>query len=269
VLPFTGHCLNDSFSVYFRTAITSLNTSQAQHIDSLLFAGKITTGKTINIIGYADEPGTSALNKAIANRRAASVREYLLASGVDNSKIRQCAGRGNLVRSGDDPNQRRVDIIMGDIGLDTIATAAPVVAAAPKRKRTLRDLGTMKPGELIVMENLIFKLSSNEFEKESLPILEELAAVLQDFPNLHVKFEGHVCCGTSSKEANKLELGYGLSVIRAQAVKQYLVKNGIKSSRLSYQGYGFSRPKIFPEVTQEDMFQNRRVEVRVISNNPE
>ena len=261
-----GYAQTDSFSIYFQTAITSLNATQTQHIDSLLYAGKIGAGRSVSIVGYADEPGTTTLNKSIADKRAASIKAYLISSGIEPRQIQQCTGLGNLVRTGEDMGQRRVDIVVVGSIPRTPDTALGKNVVLRKPKRTLHDLGKMKPGELMVMENLLFKVSLPVFEKESMPILDELVDVMKEYPALVLKFEGHVCCGTKDTGANKLELGYSLSVLRARAVKDYLVAHDIKSNRLSFQGYGFSRPKVYPEVTQEDMYQNRRVEVRVMAN---
>jgi outer membrane protein OmpA-like peptidoglycan-associated protein len=55
-------------------------------------------------------------------------------------------------------------------------------------------------------------------------------------------------------------------VARAKAVYDFLVSKGIAAERLSYKGFGFTRPKIFPEETEADRVQNRRVEIRVVGN---
>ncbi len=59
--------------------------------------------------------------------------------------------------------------------------------------------------------------------------------------------------------------GRQLSEKRALAVYQYLVQNGIAAWRMSWKGFGFDHPKVFPEKTAEDAVKNRRVEVRILS----
>jgi outer membrane protein OmpA-like peptidoglycan-associated protein len=49
-------------------------------------------------------------------------------------------------------------------------------------------------------------------------------------------------------------------------VNDYLVKNGIDASRLTYKGYGHSRPKVSPEKSPADEQMNRRVEILVLDN---
>jgi outer membrane protein OmpA-like peptidoglycan-associated protein len=271
LLPFCSYGQWDSFSVYFQSGVTVLNDEQTQYLDSMLYTGTVRPGDAINITGYADEPGTTVLNKSIAMRRADAVKVYLLSSGIESSQIVACAGLGNLVRSGDDMHQRRVDIVLGRMRVPA-STSAGKPEAAPKagpalaRKRSLRDLKTMKAGELMVIENLQFKVSTDVFEPVSLPVLQELADVLQDFPGVNIRLEGHICCGGKADSSDRLAMGYKLSLFRAQAVLKYLTSHGISSSRLSCTGFGFSRPKVFPERGPEDSYINRRVEIRVVTN---
>jgi len=56
----------------------------------------------------------------------------------------------------------------------------------------------------------------------------------------------------------------GLSVNRARAVYDYLVKKGIDPKRMSYKGMGFSHPLYPAEETQEQRDLNKRVEVRIM-----
>lgn len=270
--PCVSKAAVDSFSVFFRSGVWKLDAGQTAQLDSLLYSGSLPGTVSMKIVGYADEPGGTELNRTIAGRRAESVKEYLLATGVGEGRIIQCQGMGNTLHSGDDIGQRRVDIVCIKPGTEQAAIAGLKTstkidsATVPvKRKKSLRDLGSMKEDELLVIENLLFKVSTAVIDTQSIPILDELVEILKDFPRLKIRIEGHICCASKSKETDKLKLGYRLSADRAEAVKEYLVAHQIASSRLSYAGFGFSRPKVYPEVTQEDMSLNRRVEIRVIS----
>jgi len=266
--PFFGNCQPDSFSIYFQTGVTSLQPVQIAYIDSLLYSGVIPGKAAISIMGYADEPGSPGLNQSIAGARAASVKAYLLSSGMERSQIRYCRGVGNILPSGNDARQRRVDIVWGRSRADAAIAAGPAPAAAPARtpRKGLKALGGMKMNELLVLEDLLFKLSDVQILKESMPVLDELVQVMNDYPALKIRIEGHVCCGSKSKETDKLSLGYSLSLGRAGAVREYLVAKDIDSARIFHAGYGFSKPKVYPEITDADMVLNRRVEIRVIAN---
>jgi outer membrane protein OmpA-like peptidoglycan-associated protein len=109
----------------------------------------------------------------------------------------------------------------------------------------------------------VFQLRSVHFETnkwellpESFPILDEVARFLQERKDLdEVVIEGH------ADDRGTHEWNLRLSKHRAQSVVEYLVKKGVKRGRLSYVGYGDTKP-LDPERTDEARAKNRRVEVR-------
>ena len=56
------------------------------------------------------------------------------------------------------------------------------------------------------------------------------------------------------------EYNQGLSLRRAEAVRNYLVDKGIAADRLSIKGYGESQP-VADNATADGRFMNRRVEL--------
>jgi outer membrane protein OmpA-like peptidoglycan-associated protein len=72
--------------------------------------------------------------------------------------------------------------------------------------------------------------------------------------------------GHSDSKGNK-DHNLELSARRAEAVRTYLVSQGVNSSRISSQGLGFSRP-IAPNKTAEGRANNRRVEIVVQPTRP-
>jgi outer membrane protein OmpA-like peptidoglycan-associated protein len=58
-----------------------------------------------------------------------------------------------------------------------------------------------------------------------------------------------------------------LSTRRAQAVYNYLVRQKINRKRLSYKGFGTSKPiYIIPEKTPQEEDANRRVEILILEH---
>jgi outer membrane protein OmpA-like peptidoglycan-associated protein len=98
-----------------------------------------------------------------------------------------------------------------------------------------------------------------------MPVLVKLVETLKKETNLRIEIQGHVCCFDGNDDGFDYDnLDHQLSVNRAKAVYDYLIKNGIEASRLTYKGYGYSDPKVFPEITPQDEQMNRRVEVKVL-----
>ena len=84
---------------------------------------------------------------------------------------------------------------------------------------------------------------------------EQRGSILQKNPSLKLEIEGH----TDNRGA--ADYNQRLSENRAKAVMDYLIVRGIASSRLSANGYGFSKPAA-SNATATGRAQNRRVELR-------
>lgn len=112
-------------------------------------------------------------------------------------------------------------------------------------------------GSTVELKNVFFDVNKSELRPESCTELDKLVAFLLKNPNLKIELGGHTD-NTGDKKANQL-----LSENRAKAVQQYMVSAGkIGVGRLSYKGYGDSRPKV-PNDTAENKAKNRRTEFKV------
>lgn len=87
-------------------------------------------------------------------------------------------------------------------------------------------------------------------------MLDDLVRVLNDNPTLQLRIEGH----TDSQEPAAAKLG----LARAQAVRSYLVGNGIAADRLVAKGFGPTLP-VASNSTEEGRASNRRVSFVVTS----
>ena len=76
-------------------------------------------------------------------------------------------------------------------------------------------------------------------------------------PALRIEIEGH----TDNQGTDEYNLE--LSMKRAQAVYNYLLEHGISADRLTYKGYGESKP-VSPNDTEEGRALNRRTEIRIM-----
>ena len=92
---------------------------------------------------------------------------------------------------------------------------------------------------------------------ESFVELDKVVKLLQQNPKLKIELSGH----TDSKGDDKYN--QILSQKRAEAVVNYLVKNGITTIRLIAKGYGETQP-VKPNDTDENRAQNRRTELEII-----
>jgi outer membrane protein OmpA-like peptidoglycan-associated protein len=110
----------------------------------------------------------------------------------------------------------------------------------------------------ITLRNIFFDFGSAKPTASSKHELEQLYKMLVSQPTVKIEISGHTD-NRGSEEANMR-----LSNLRAKSVVDYLVKAGIDPERLSYIGYGLTKP-IATNVTAEGRRMNRRTEIRIIS----
>lgn len=103
-----------------------------------------------------------------------------------------------------------------------------------------------------VYDNLTFVTNSATIKSSSFPALKEMADYLKANPTFSIKITGHTD-NVGSEAYNQ-----DLSLRRANAVKDYLVKNGVGEIQISTDGKGESEP-IADNNTAEGRELNRRV----------
>ena len=111
----------------------------------------------------------------------------------------------------------------------------------------------------IVLENIFFETGSARLLPSSHPELNKLVWTLRNNAGMQIEIRGHTD-NVGSDHDNQ-----SLSEARAKSVYQYLIDRGIASTRLSYKGFGETKPVASNE-THEGRQQNRRTEFVVISN---
>ena len=87
--------------------------------------------------------------------------------------------------------------------------------------------------------------------------LNGIAQSLNNYPETRIQVNGYT--DSTGNDAHNQEL----SQRRANAVAQYLVAQGVSSSRIVANGFGSSNP-IASNSTQEGRLQNRRVEIKIL-----
>jgi outer membrane protein OmpA-like peptidoglycan-associated protein len=107
--------------------------------------------------------------------------------------------------------------------------------------------------------NLNFEYNKAVIKTESYNSLNELGNVLIQKPEWKLILSGY----TDNKGSDSYNLK--LSQDRANAVKEYLIAQGINENRISAKGYGSSNP-IAPNDTDENRAKNRRVEFKILKN---
>lgn len=125
-----------------------------------------------------------------------------------------------------------------------------------KREIVKKTISVVELGRRLIIENLLFPTNSSVLP-DSVYELEILRQFMTNKTNFSVRIEGH----TDSK-GNK-RLNKRLSLKRAEAVRQYLIKKGIAPNRIISAGYGDTKP-IADNTSEFGRRLNRRTEVVII-----
>lgn len=104
-----------------------------------------------------------------------------------------------------------------------------------------------------ILEKVFFNTGKSTIKTQSYSLLNEVAQVIKDRPDLTVRIEGHTD-SRGSEASNQL-----LSERRAASVRTYLIKAGIDGDRLTSVGLGESQP-IDDAQNETAWSENRRVE---------
>jgi outer membrane protein OmpA-like peptidoglycan-associated protein/tetratricopeptide (TPR) repeat protein len=134
-----------------------------------------------------------------------------------------------------------------------------IIPKAESYKEVVRNvqLQRIEIGKGIALKNIFFEYKKANLNKESKMELNRLVNLMKKYPTLRLEISGH------TDNVGDEEYNQKLSLLRANAVVGYLVKNGIQSDRLVAKGYGFSQP-IATNDTEEGRQQNRRSEIKII-----
>jgi len=106
----------------------------------------------------------------------------------------------------------------------------------------------------LILGGVNFETDRAVLTSDSMGVLEKVAASLKDWPEVRVEIGGHT--DSTGSDAHNLNL----SQRRAEAVRSYLIDQGVDASRLTAKGYGEKKP-IADNNAREGRAKNRRVEL--------
>jgi outer membrane protein OmpA-like peptidoglycan-associated protein len=119
---------------------------------------------------------------------------------------------------------------------------------------------SIKDGSILILEKVYFDTSRASLQKRSFEILNSVAQVIKEHPEL-----GLVEVGGHTDDADSNPRNLTLSTSRAKTVREYLISKGVDAARLTAKGYGEESPLVPVEgLKGKDLKaareQNRRVE---------
>ncbi len=117
-------------------------------------------------------------------------------------------------------------------------------------------LEPIKLNAAMALKNILFETNSFRLSPTSFVELDKLVALLMENNSLQIEIGGH------TDNVGNLADNLKLSTNRAKAVVDYLVSKGIDLNKLSFKGYGSTRP-LTENDTEDGRAKNRRTEIKV------
>lgn len=133
-----------------------------------------------------------------------------------------------------------------------------VVSSSLQDIDSLLNIEKTVAGKQFVLTDVNYQSGRHNIVSNSYFYLKKIAKLLKENSTIKIHLKGH----TDSDGDD--ENNFILSQKRAKSVSDYLIKNGIKRERITYEGYGESR-SISTNETKEGKQLNRRVELLIVS----
>ena len=259
----------EQVTFFFDTNKFELNSIENQKLLSWIENNK--SSKVLSIIGMTDTKGTADYNDELSLKRVDHIVNKLKNQIQFRSDFKSIGLGETISITEEEALNRRVTIyylikeqifleeyIVNDYQvakqLDSISiTDVEKLNISPKW--TLGQIISIVPkGTLFTLEDIEFQFDSAQLLSNAKIELDKWLQVLNDYPNLKIVIQGHICCIPKDEIL--------LSSQRAKSVMTYFLSKGIAPNRLEYVGFGSSKPKFkIPEKNGYEALMNRRVEI--------
>ena len=261
----------DTVRIFFAIDQSVVDDNNASALNALIDNKSVSS---ISIYGYADFLGAAEYNQQLSAKRSAGAHNYLMNKGICSEKFAIIKGEG-IHPNSLEANRRDIEDkgiqahrmvqIVYTYSLPNVMPAEPdfeVIIPSQEPTKTLSE-ENLAVNNHIVLENILFFNASDEFLPESYPALQELLMFMRNHRTLKIEIHGHICC--QSDELDELYIDdIPMSLYRAKAVYDYLIRNGVSPNRISYKGFGATKKRFPLEQNEYEKYMNRRVEILIL-----
>jgi len=264
----------EQFSVFFESNKFDITKTESKKLQDWIVANK--DSKIVAINGYTDEVGSNEFNDTLAKKRVDFICSQLKSKVKIREDYKTRSFGENFNQSKNKAENRKVIIyfilpkdlsreedILGikhkEVVNDEIVPIEEEAMNFPVNATLEDKIKLSKKGTLILLKDINFYVNTFAIMQTSKRAIDELIFVMNEFPNLKIEIQGHICCVPVDTR--------NLSLERARQLKRILVAEGIGEKRIKVKGFGVSKPKFsIPEKSEFEAARNRRVEIMIISN---
>ena len=249
----------DSHVVYFDTGQYDVPVIETNRLVLFIQELKDIEIERISIYGFTDDRGSDNYNLTLSQNRANAIKKIFSKFNIDDNLISNVDGKGEILLRV--ISSENLSIIRGlnrkvEINVEYQQEEEKIVDRKQETPQIFsKDIAV---GDKITLENILFETGFSIIEKKSINVLEKLAAALLIRKDIYFLIQGHVCCTRNKRDAVDKKTGKrNLSMARAKFIYDYLIKKGVKRSRMKYIGLKNKYP-----LGGETKF-DRRVEIKI------
>lgn len=201
------------------------------------------------IHAFADTTGHPAYNIDLSERRANFVLQQLHNNNITIAGNIELKAFGENLSKTHDAKERKAIIYY--------SKKQNITAGPPEPQNLYSKISSAKVGDKLKLPNLNFYNYSDVVLPQSEKTLWQLLDVMRAYPELRIEIQGHICCQAAETDE--------ISLKRAQAVYNFLIRGGVDKSRLSYRSFASMHPIYpLPEKNEAERIANRRVEIEIL-----
>ena len=183
ILSFMCFSQENTHTVYFDTDLSKVTSIEENRLLSFVASLSEKNVLNIEIFGFCDDVGASSYNLSLSQRRAEEIKKILLSNLIDEKKITNVDGKGELLfKTINTSNPERIRALNRKVEL---SVSFAEVAFEEKEVELVK-------GNSLVIENLLFLTGYSYLTPSS---KDGLDVVFEKIKNLPFSFviQGHVC----------------------------------------------------------------------------
>ena len=237
-------------TIYFETDKSNVSQIEKNRLYSFVENLKSEDLQSVKISGFCDDVGSNSYNLDLSLDRAQNIKNLLILNNVKSEQIVSVNGKGEVFLE-----------LYSSKNPDIVRALNRKVEVVFNTKKNVPEVSfEIKKGNTIVLENILFLTGYSFLVPSSKKNLEDLYIKVKD-ESFNFIIQGHVCCTPGTKDAlDRATKKRNLSLMRAKYVYDFLIKKGVSSSRMTYEGLAHKFP------LGGDPEKDRRVEILITSN---